>query len=708
MELQKSANNIQFTSLEEYARLHPEAVSFLHFGEKQFYYSYVSEDLQNPAVLHEGEKRKEYVACVKDATCFSESEVILLDRQHAYHEFKTISCLRGIAECCDYRILVKDTLEEYEIKVPKMSTKLAKGVFLSGLFSENYYHFVFSIIAKTELLDFVPNDVPLLVDNNVKKYESYQSLIKICNTAGREIIYLDANVSYQVGSLYLISLPFFLAPNVYPGVVDKPEYTQFDIALLKSFRNRILASVSKNPDLPKRIFLSRRNASSRRPFNEVECQKLLETYGFKTIYPEELTFEQQVQIFHNAEMIAGGSGAAFTNLLYCSAGCRIFMFIGYKISMSFWQPLVCLNDAHYYRIHDRNKAELTQSNHPYDIHNPFYIDPDDIEGLMSQLAIKKVCASVVDSQTVTISVLTYNSSKTVLETLESIKAQTYPDLNLNICDDCSTDNTIKVCKKWIEENRDRFKDVKIATSFQNFGVAFNCNRSLDMCETKFLKEIAGDDLLAKDCISRFMQYAQSNQIPAVYLSRIKLFGGNLAKIKVFLKQFDYSFFALNPLEQVEYLILEHNVVPASTAFYNVEKLRQMKLRNDERVPALEDWPKWINYLKKGGVFGFLDEELVDYRVSNGVSTSDGINNRFLISNLKFELLYRVPDIMTRDEKTIDGYVNKLFDHLFRGNQMTALQKKNRKHIRIMQRLVYLSSVLLLIICFLLYLLLVRR
>ena len=62
---------------------------------------------------------------------------------------------------------------------------------------------------------------------------------------------------------------------------------------------------------------------------------------------------------------------------------------------------------------------------------------------------------------VTVNVLTYNSSKYVLETLESIKTQTYQPLILHICDDCSTDDTVKICKKWIGENSDRFIKTKI-------------------------------------------------------------------------------------------------------------------------------------------------------------------------------------------------------------------------------------------------------
>ena len=57
---------------------------------------------------------------------------------------------------------------------------------------------------------------------------------------------------------------------------------------------------------------------------------------------------------------------------------------------------------------------------------------------------------------VSIIVITYNSSKYVLETLESAKAQTYENIELIISDDGSTDDTIKICKNWLEKNQDRF------------------------------------------------------------------------------------------------------------------------------------------------------------------------------------------------------------------------------------------------------------
>ena len=67
---------------------------------------------------------------------------------------------------------------------------------------------------------------------------------------------------------------------------------------------------------------------------------------------------------------------------------------------------------------------------------------------------------------VTVSVSTYNSSKYVVETLESIKAQTWKNIILQISDDCSTDNTIELCRNWIEQNKERFVETKAESELE--------------------------------------------------------------------------------------------------------------------------------------------------------------------------------------------------------------------------------------------------
>ena len=50
---------------------------------------------------------------------------------------------------------------------------------------------------------------------------------------------------------------------------------------------------------------------------------------------------------------------------------------------------------------------------------------------------------------VSVVVITYNSAKFVIETLESVKSQTYKNIELIISDDCSTDDTVERCRLWL-------------------------------------------------------------------------------------------------------------------------------------------------------------------------------------------------------------------------------------------------------------------
>lgn len=103
---------------------------------------------------------------------------------------------------------------------------------------------------------------------------------------------------------------------------------------------------------------------------------------------------------------------------------------------------------------------------------------------------------------VSVIVITYNSAKFITETLESIKSQTYQNLELIVSDDCSSDNTIDICNKWVESNKSRFIHSAIITSDKNTGIPANCNRGLRASKGQLIKSIAGDDTMEIDFISR--------------------------------------------------------------------------------------------------------------------------------------------------------------------------------------------------------------
>lgn len=224
---------------------------------------------------------------------------------------------------------------------------------------------------------------------------------------------------------------------------------------------------------------------------------------------------------------------------------------------------------------------------------------------------------------VSVPIITYNSSKTILETLESIKAQTYPNIELIISDDCSNDNTVEICQQWIDKNRDRFVRTLVLVSPINTGVSGNCNRSNEACVGEWIKCIAGDDALLPICIEEFVKYVNQYPDTLYVFCKMEGFGCQQETVDdIMCHSFDYTFFNLSAREQYSYLVLKRNCIPAPTAFYNRVNTKSEVFANDERIPMIEDYPKWMNITKSGVQLRFLDKTLVRYRISeNSISTT---------------------------------------------------------------------------------------
>ena len=224
---------------------------------------------------------------------------------------------------------------------------------------------------------------------------------------------------------------------------------------------------------------------------------------------------------------------------------------------------------------------------------------------------------------VSVPIITYNSSETILETLESIKKQTYQNIELIISDDCSKDNTVEICQKWVEENKGRFVRTDIITVDQNTGVSANLNRVDAACQGEWVKGIAGDDVLLPTCIEEFVKYVNQYPDTLYVFCKMEGFGRPQEEVDEYMNRcFDYSFFSLSAKEQYKRLVFKGNCIPAPTSFYNRVKTKSSVFANDERIPMIEDYPKWMRITKSGIQLCFVDKELVRYRLSeNSISTT---------------------------------------------------------------------------------------
>lgn len=73
----------------------------------------------------------------------------------------------------------------------------------------------------------------------------------------------------------------------------------------------------------KRIYISRGKASRRRLINENKVLEKLCKEGFKSYFLEDMSIEQQVKLFSEAEAVVAPHGAGLVNIIFCRRAIRI-------------------------------------------------------------------------------------------------------------------------------------------------------------------------------------------------------------------------------------------------------------------------------------------------------------------------------------------------------------------------------------------------
>lgn len=218
---------------------------------------------------------------------------------------------------------------------------------------------------------------------------------------------------------------------------------------------------------------------------------------------------------------------------------------------------------------------------------------------------------------VSIAVTTYNSSQTLLDTLDSIKNQSYPDIELIISDDASTDDTVEVAKKWLKKNQERFVATELVTVTQNTGVSANCNRCIAAAHSNWIKFIAGDDILLPNCIEDNMAFVAVNPQAQILFSQVEVFRNNFdhenhmrttpANFPDNLMHPDFS-----AREQWKILLESDRIHYTPSYFFNKEAIETVG-GYDEQNRLQEDYPMWLKLTQAGYRLHYFHKPTVGYR-----------------------------------------------------------------------------------------------
>lgn len=225
---------------------------------------------------------------------------------------------------------------------------------------------------------------------------------------------------------------------------------------------------------------------------------------------------------------------------------------------------------------------------------------------------------------VSVVVQAYNSSDTIIQTLESVKAQTYPSIELIVTDDHSKDDTIEVVSKWMAENQNVFMDMKLVTTDTNTGIPGSNNRALKKVLGEYVEFLAADDCMMPDAIQQYTNFCENNP-EMIPISKVSLFWDGECDVESVQRYCEmcYEYARLDRRQQYQKLLVQNWIVAPAAAFYPVRILDKLK-GFDEAYRWMEDYPLNLKLMHKKYSFGFIDQELIQYRISGSSITGSSM------------------------------------------------------------------------------------
>ncbi len=100
---------------------------------------------------------------------------------------------------------------------------------------------------------------------------------------------------------------------------------------------------------------------------------------------------------------------------------------------------------------------------------------------------------------VSVCIPAYNNGAYITETIDSVRKQTWKNLEIVICDDNSTDDTVAVIKA-IEDPR-----IRLIQNEKNLGMSGNWNNCLSNCRGEFIKLLCADDVIIPEALEKEVQ-----------------------------------------------------------------------------------------------------------------------------------------------------------------------------------------------------------
>ncbi|MBR5096990.1 MAG: glycosyltransferase family 2 protein, partial [Treponema sp.] len=234
----------------------------------------------------------------------------------------------------------------------------------------------------------------------------------------------------------------------------------------------------------------------------------------------------------------------------------------------------------------------------------------------------------------------YNGGKFLREQIDSILNQSIQDsIELVVCDDCSTDNTITILEEYAKKNT----QIKIFLNKSNLGFKRNFEKAISLCSGDFIALADQDDIWESEKLEKLLKNIGDNDF---ICSNALLVDSDNVSLGITMKDVVSCRYIPNNLFDIFRRILFQNIVQGSTML-----VRSSFIKNLPSIPddfEYHDWWFAFNSCAKNG-FAYLDECTIRYRRHDKTVTKAD-EKKYLANDLK-----RAVSTFDEYKKTLDDY-----------------------------------------------------
>jgi len=203
---------------------------------------------------------------------------------------------------------------------------------------------------------------------------------------------------------------------------------------------------------------------------------------------------------------------------------------------------------------------------------------------------------------ISIIIPTYNQDKYLAQCLDSVLMQDFNDFEVITVNDCSTDKTVKILKRY----QDNFSNLKVINNKNNIGQGESRNKGIELSTGEYIMFADSDDLVEKDALKKSYDAALKTGSDLVRFDSSRM----IARIR-----FNKEVFNPNQKEDIGNIdIKEDNYIFKEKV--NVwNKLYSRSLIGNKRFKNMryEDLPFTMNILFDAKNITYLKENLYSYR-----------------------------------------------------------------------------------------------